>query len=52
MRVSIKIIVVSFIIFINMLYGQTNTLTYAAYMESIRDQIPELKINAVTETNC
>ncbi|MEI0562706.1 TolC family protein [Brachyspira pulli] len=51
MRVSIKIIVVSFIIFINMLYGQTNTLTYAAYMESIRDQIPELKINAVTETN-
>ena len=51
MRVSIKIIVVSFIIFINMLYGQTNTLTYAAYMETIRDQIPELKINAVTETN-
>ena len=36
---------------VNILYSQTNTLTYAAYMEAIRDQIPELKINAVTETN-
>lgn len=50
MRTSIKI-AVSLIIFINILHGQTNTLTYAAYMETIRDQIPELKINAVVETN-
>ena len=45
------IICLSIFLSINILYGQTNTLTYAAYMESIRDQIPELKINAVTETN-
>lgn len=50
MKISVKIILCS-IVFINILYGQTNTLTYAAYMETIRDQIPELKINAVTETN-
>lgn len=50
MRVSIKISI-CLIMFINTLYSQTNTLTYAAYMETIRDQIPELKINAVTETN-
>ena len=50
MRVSIKISI-CLIMFINILYSQTNTLTYAAYMETIRDQIPELKINAVTETN-
>ena len=50
MRLSIKIIV-CLVIFINILYSQTNTLTYAKYMETIRDQIPELKINAVTETN-
>ena len=50
MKVSIKIILF-LSVFINILYSQTNTLTYAAYMETIRDQIPELKINAVTETN-
>ena len=50
MRLSIKIIA-CLIIFINILNAQTNTLTYASYMEAIRDQIPELKINAVTETN-
>ncbi|MEI0446445.1 TolC family protein [Brachyspira intermedia] len=50
MKITVKIILCS-ILFINILYGQTNVLTYAAYMETIRDQIPELKINAVTETN-
>lgn len=36
---------------IRTLYSQTNTLTYAAFMEAIKYQIPEIKINAVQETN-
>ncbi|WP_300370975.1 TolC family protein [Brachyspira sp.] len=50
MKITIKI-ALCLIISITFLYGQTNTLTYATYMEAIRDQIPELKINAVGETN-
>lgn len=49
-----KINIIAFLstfLMINMIYGQTNTLTYASYMETIKEQIPELKINAVTETN-
>lgn len=36
------------------LYAQTNltnTVSYSSYMEAIRDLIPEMKINAVAETN-
>ena len=48
MRIKLLLILFS----INIVYGQTtNTLSYAKYMENIRDLIPELKINAVTETN-
>lgn len=31
--------------------GATNTVSYSSYMEAIRDLIPEMKINAVAETN-
>ena len=52
MKIKIKLTIFLLMFFtVNILYSQTNTLTYAAYMETIRDQIPELKINAVTETN-
>lgn len=51
---SIKI-AICLSIFLSMhLYSQTNitnTVSYSTYMESIRDLIPEMKINAVTETN-
>ena len=33
------------------LNGATNTVSYSSYMEAIRDLIPEMKINAVAETN-
>lgn len=46
------IVLLSIFFSINLVYAQTtNTLSYAQYMENIRDLIPELKINAVTETN-
>lgn len=52
MKIKIKLTIFLLMFFtVNILHSQTNTLTYAAYMETIRDQIPELKINAVTETN-
>lgn len=49
MRIKINFILIFFTV--NILYCQTNTLTYGVYMETIRDQIPELKMNAVIETN-
>lgn len=33
------------------LNGANNTVSYSSYMETIRDLIPEMKVNAVTETN-
>lgn len=54
---SVKI-AVCLSIFLSMhLYAQTNsngannTVSYSSYMEAIRDLIPEMKVNAVTETN-
>ena len=53
---SIKI-AICLSIFLSMhIYGQTNsnvtnTVSYSSYMEAIRDLIPEMKINAVAETN-
>ncbi len=53
---SIKI-AICLLVFLSMhLYSQTNsnitnTVSYSSYMEAIRDLIPEMKINAVAETN-
>lgn len=50
-----KIIFLLMFITINFLYSQTNEttnkITYASYIEIIKEQIPDLKINAVQETN-
>lgn len=35
----------------NVATNTNNVITYAAYMETIRDLIPEMKLNAVSETN-
>ncbi len=53
---SIKIAIFLSIFLSMHLYGQTNsnntnTVSYSSYMEAIRDLIPEMKINAVSETN-
>ena len=53
---SIKIAIFLSIFLSMHLYGQTNsnntnTVSYSSYMEAIRDLIPEMKINAVAETN-
>lgn len=53
----IRNIILILVLSINFLFSQTNTketnriITYAAYMETIRDLIPEMKLNAVSETN-
>lgn len=53
---SIKIAIFLSIFLSMHLYGQTNSnntnmVSYSSYMEAIRDLIPEMKINAVAETN-